>query len=572
MSSGTAPEAEETVTRAGVLTHRQIMVILSGLMLGMLLAALDQTIVTTSIRTIADDLDGLSQQAWVTTAYLITSTVTMPLYGKLSDLYGRKPFYLTAIGIFIAGSLACTISTSMGELAAFRAFQGLGAGGLMSLAMAIIGDLVPPRERARYQGYILAVFATSSVLGPLIGGFLAGQSSILGITGWRWVFFVNVPVGIVAFLVVGKVLNVPHTRREARVDWGGAATLVVTTVPLLLVAEQGRTWGWTSAGSISCYVTGAVGLAAWWLTERRMGDDALIPLRLFASTVFSRTAAVSFIIGMGMFGGMLMIPQYLQIVKGVSPTEAGLLTLPLTAGMIASSLTCGRFISRTGRYRNLIPLGCTLITTSMLLFYVFIDVDSPVEEAMAFMVLFGAGLGCCMQTLTLTIQNAVPPRDMGVATSSATFFRQIGATAGTAVFFSVLFGTVTTNIGTELQEAATSSASFQAALTDPTVMANPVNQAVATLLTDPGTVAATNDSSILTQMAPALARPFEQGFADSMHLVFLLVAVVVAIGGLLSLTIREVPLRTGSGLEDAKRDRAAEASEKTAETKERAED
>jgi len=207
------------------------MTILSGLMIGMFLAALDQTIVSTAIRTIADDLHGLSQQAWTTTAYLITSTIATPLYGKLSDMHGRKPYFLAAISIFVVGSVACTFATSMIELAAFRAFQGLGAGGLMSLALAIIGDIVPPRERARYQGYILAVFATSSVLGPLVGGFLAGQGTILGIAGWRWVFLVNVPIGLVALVVVAKVLNIPHTRREHRIDWWGAVTIAVGVVP-----------------------------------------------------------------------------------------------------------------------------------------------------------------------------------------------------------------------------------------------------------------------------------------------------------------------------------------------------
>src|SRR5689334_8574605 len=241
MSAATAP------TTPPGLTHRQVLQVLGGLLLGLFLAALDQTIVASSIRTIADDLHGLSAQAWVTTAYLITSTISTPLYGKLSDLYGRKPFFLAAISIFVAGSAACSFATSMTELAAYRAFQGIGAGGLMSLALAIIGDIVPPRERARYQGYMLATFGSSSVLGPLIGGFLAGRSSILAIAGWRWVFLVNVPVGIIALFVVAKVLNLPHTRREHRIDWWGALTIAVGVVPLLLVAEQGQGWGWTSA-------------------------------------------------------------------------------------------------------------------------------------------------------------------------------------------------------------------------------------------------------------------------------------------------------------------------------------
>ena len=240
----------------GPLTHRQIVTILVGLMMGMFLAALDQTIVATAIRTIADDLKGLDEQAWATTAYLITSTIVTPLYGKLSDIYGRKKFFSAAITIFIVGSVLCTLSQSMLQLAFYRAVQGLGAGGLFSLALAIIGDIVPPRERAKYQGYFLAVFGTSSVLGPVIGGFFAGQASILGVDGWRWVFLVNVPIGIAALFVVSRTLHLQHTRLDHRIDWWGAATLTLGLVPLLLVAEQGRDWGWGSGRSIACYVIG----------------------------------------------------------------------------------------------------------------------------------------------------------------------------------------------------------------------------------------------------------------------------------------------------------------------------
>src|SRR5438477_3130217 len=242
------------------LSHRQILEVLSGLMLGMFLAALDQTIVASAIRTIGDDLHGLSIQAWVTTAYLITATISTPLYGKLSDIYGRKPFFLTAITIFVLGSAACAFAQSMYQLAAFRAVQGLGAGGLFSLALAIIGDIVPPRERAKYQGYFLAVFGTSSVLGPVLGGFFAGTSDILGIAGWRWIFYINVPIAAAALVVVSRVLHLPHERREHRVDWPGALALIVGLVPLLTIAEQGRDWGWGSGRAVLCYAIGAFGL------------------------------------------------------------------------------------------------------------------------------------------------------------------------------------------------------------------------------------------------------------------------------------------------------------------------
>src|SRR3954465_5355988 len=342
---------------AGELSHKQIMTILSGLMLGMFLAALDQTIVSTAIRTIGDDLNGLSVQAWVTTAFLITSTISTPLFGKLSDIYGRKPLFMLAISIFIVGSALCGLAQNMYMLAAFRAFQGIGAGGLMPLALAIIGDIIPPRERARYQGYFMAVFASASVLGPVVGGFFAGQAHIAGIPGWRWIFYINVPIGILALVVVEAVLKLDHVRRDHRIDWGGAAMLVVGLVPLLIIAEQGRTWGWTSASAFTCYVIGAIGLAAFIWVQSRMGDEALLPLRLFRNSVFSVGSAQATVVGMGMFGGIASIPLYLQIVKGAAPTKSALRILPMVAAMMIASLSSGQFTMRTGRYKILPVAG-----------------------------------------------------------------------------------------------------------------------------------------------------------------------------------------------------------------------
>ncbi|GHE01042.1 MFS transporter [Streptomyces alanosinicus] len=545
--SGSAPPAD------GRLTHRQIMTILSGLMLGMFLAALDQTIVSTSIRTIADDLHGLSAQAWVTTAYLITSTISTPLYGKLSDLYGRKPYFLAAITIFVIGSAACSFATSMTELSAFRAFQGIGAGGLMSLALAIIGDIVPPRERARYQGYMLATFGSSSVLGPLIGGFLAGRSSILAISGWRWVFLVNVPIGIIALFVVAKVLNLPHTRREHRIDWWGALTIAIGVVPLLLVAEQGQSWGWTSTKACVCYGVGVVGLIAWVFIERAMGEEALIPMRLFRSPVFSKMSLLSVIVGMGMFGGLMMVPLYLQIVKGVSPTKSGLLMLPLMIGMIAGTVVVGGIIQKTGKYKVYPVIGTLLIIAALLLFHYRVQWDTALPETMAYMALFGVGLSGCMQILTLAVQNDVEPKDMGVATASATFFRQMGGTAGTAIFLSVLFSTVGDKIGSAFRDAARTPA-FQAALHDPAVRADPANKPVLQMLSHPGASGGSgsgvlDDSSFIQRLDPRLAQPFKAGFTDSMQLVFLIAAAVMVLGFLVAVWTKEVPLRQVSGLE-----------------------
>ncbi|WP_083450420.1 MDR family MFS transporter [Luteipulveratus mongoliensis] len=540
----------ESATPSGELSHRQILTILIGLMMGMFLAALDQTIVGTAIRTISDDLHGLKLQAWVTTAYLITSTITTPIYGKLGDLYGRKKLFLFAITVFIIGSALCSFASSMYMLAAFRAVQGLGAGGLMTLVLAIIGDLVPPRERARYTGYFMAVFGTSSVLGPVVGGFFAQADSIFAIAGWRWVFLVNVPLGILALFVVNHTLHLEHTRRDARIDWWGAVCLVVGLVPLLTVAEQGREWGWGSGRSVAAYVIGAIGIVAFILVERAMGADALIPLRIFKIRAASVTIVASVIVGMAMFGGIVVLPQYMQIVHGASPMKSGFMMLPMVAGLMIAGIIAGQFSSRTGRIRGLPILGTAIGTVGLVLLWLFVGADTNLALVMTFMFILGFGLGNCMQPLTMIVQNAVPPQEIGVATSAATFFRQTGGTLGVAIFLSILFSTVGDNIGTAFKEESTTAA-FRQAASDPAVLANPLNKGVIDALSGTSSSQSAlggvlDDSSVINKMNSVIAHPFKVGFADSMDLVFLCAACVMLVGFLVLLLMPHVELRSQS--------------------------
>jgi EmrB/QacA subfamily drug resistance transporter len=520
----------------GALSHRQILTILSGLVMGMFLAALDQTIVSTAIKTIGNDLHNLEAQAWVTTAFLITSTIAAPLFGKLSDIYGRKRLFMLAIVIFVAGSALCGLATSMYELAGFRAFQGIGAGGIMPLALAVIGDIIPPRERARYQGYMMAVFASASVLGPVLGGLLAGTTDFLGVAGWRWIFYINVPIAIVALLVIARVLKLDYVRRQRRIDWWGSVMLAVGLVPLLVVAEQGQAWGWSSASSFICYFLTVAGLTTFIWIQHRMGDDALLPLRLFRSPTFSVASAQVTIIGMAMFGGLSVIPLYLQIVKGASPTKSGLLLLPLVGGLMLASLTAGRLVARTGRYKIFPVVGSVLMLIGMGLL-ITIGADTPLWHTDVFMAIFGIGLGLNMQSLVLAMQNSVPAKDMGVASAASTFFRSVGGTLGTAVFLSILFSLAGSKIAQQYTKAATDPGYLAAAKANPGQVAS-LHQHLSGGL---------DDTSFLNGLAKPLVHPFFVGFSSAGDVVFAVVAILLVAAVVLSSCLKEVPLRMVSG-------------------------
>lgn len=487
-----------------VMTHRMIMFVIFGLMAGMFLSALDQTVVGTAIRTIGDDLHGLSQQAWVTTAYLIVSTISTPIYGKLSDIFGRRPLFVFAIVVFMIGSILASFSTSMIQLAAFRAIQGLGAGGLMSMPLAIMGDILAPRERAKYQGYFLAVFGVSSVIGPLVGGLFAGADQILGIAGWRWVFLINVPIGLIALAIVLRFLHIPrHPGHSVRIDWWGASLVVVALVPLLLVAELGREWGWGSPLAVSCYVVGVLGIVGFIIAETLMKDDALIPLKLFRSSTFSMATIIGVFVGFGMFGAMLTLPLYLQLVLGSTPTQSGFQMLPMILGLMIASIGSGQIIARTGRYRMFPILGTAFMSLGFF-WLTFLQYDRSYWFIAGAMLLLGLGLGQLMQTLTIASQNSVGIRDMGVATSSSTFFRQIGGTLGTAVLLSLLFTVLPANVQTSFADTETLTSSLDAAL-DPAVADAPENTAIMDQIYSP----------IITQLTTATTTQIADGLTTA---------------------------------------------------------
>ncbi|MER5181342.1 MFS transporter [Streptomyces sp. NPDC002896] len=404
-----------------------VLVSIGALLLGMLLAALDQTIVSTALPTIVSELGGLEHLSWVVTAYLLASTAATPLWGKLGDQYGRKKLFQVAIVIFLIGSALCGMAQNMPQLIAFRALQGLGGGGLMVLSMAIVGDIVPPRDRGRYQGLFGAVFGATSVLGPLLGGLFTQHLS------WRWVFYVNLPVGVVALIVIATVLHIPRRATPHTIDYLGTFLIASVATCLVLVASLGgTTWAWDSGQIIGLAVLGVLLAVAFVAVERRAAEPVL-PLKLFRIRTFTLSAVISFVVGFAMFGAMTYLPTFLQIVHGISPTLSGVHMLPMVFGLLLASTASGQIVSRTGRWK-VFPVAGTGITTLGLLLLHQLDENSSTGLISVYFFVFGCGLGLVMQVLVLIVQNAVSYEDLGVATSGATFFRSIGAAFGVAIF------------------------------------------------------------------------------------------------------------------------------------------
>jgi EmrB/QacA subfamily drug resistance transporter len=530
----------EKTTEHAQMTHKQILTVLFGLMTGLLLAALDQSIVSTALKTITVDLGGLNHYTWVVTAYLLTSTASTPLYGKISDLYGRRQVFQFAIITFLIGSFASGAAHNMTQLIAFRALQGLGAGGLMSLTFVIIGDIVSPRERGRYQGYFGAVWGISTVAGPLLGGFFSDHSKVLGVTGWRWIFYLNLPLGIIALIITSAVLHIPKIHREHKIDYFGAFLLVLAVSALLLgISVYAPEDGWLTAKTLLWIAAGVI-LFAIFIWNQAKAAEPILPLRLFKNHTFNITSLLGFLVGAAMFGAIVMLPLYFQLVKHNSATLSGLKLLPLMVGILTTSITSGKLISKHGKYK-IFPVVGMISMTVALFGLVGLSETTAFWKISIAEIFLGAGLGLCLQNLVIALQNSLEIKDMGVGTALNTFWRSIGGTLGVAIFGSIYASKLSTYM-------ATGVASLGAK--NPAALAGTTAQSF---------VALKNNPAVMAKFTPQLQATVLHSYVEAFHIVFLSAAPVTAIGFLVALALKAHPLKSGAEHAAAMKEAAGEA-------------
>ena len=504
--------------------HRRVFI---GLMIGMLVSSISQTIVGPGMPRIVADLGGMEHYSWVATAAMLVSAVSVPIVGKLSDLYGRRSFYIGGLVVFMVGSIVCGFSVDFWMLVLGRCIQGLGMGTLMPLSQTIIGDIIPARQRGKYQGYMGAIFGVTSVAGPLAGGF------ITDVLGWRWLFFATLPLGVLALVVIARFLHIPHERREARIDYLGIATLTPSLVAILLATSFGGTsYAWNSPQVIGLFAFGAVGLAAFVLVELRAAEP-ILPLRLFRNSIFTYANVAAFTIAMVMFGSIIYIPVFAQGVMGVSATESGLILLPLMLGLVLVGIVAGVMVTRTGRYKEIMLVGVIVMAAGVGLL-TRLTVDSTRLELASAMAVFGIGLGLAMQLYTLVVQNAVTRRDLGVATASTQFFRNVGSTVGIAIFGSIMTGGLAAAIASHLPESIVAE------------LGDGIGDIDAGSVLDPETMAA---------LPPEVLAAVRMALADQLHIVFLACLPILAIAFAATLLIRAIPLAdTVTSVDEARRE------------------
>jgi EmrB/QacA subfamily drug resistance transporter len=512
-----SPSTSTAVGQPLLLTQKRIWIIFSALIAGMLLSSLDQTIVSTAMPTIVGQLGGVEHQAWITTAYLLATTIVMPIYGKFGDVLGRRNLFLVAIALFTLASVGCAFATDFWGFVIFRAIQGLGGGGLMILSQAIIADIVPAKDRGKYMGPLGAIFGLSAVAGPLLGGYFVDHLT------WEWAFYINIPIGIAAFAIAWFALTLPNKKATKKIDILGVVLLSAATTFLIFFTDFGGSkshgWGALETWALGAAMVAAIGAFIWAETR---ADDPIIPLSLFRNPIFVNATAIGLTLGLGMFSAIAFVPTFLQMSSGTSAAESGLLMLPMMAGLMLTSIWSGIAISKTGKYK-LYPIFGTLLTAGAMLAMTTLSATTPIWLICVYLFFFGAGLGLIMQVIVLVVQNAVPAEMVGTATSTNNYFREVGAALGVAIFGAIF----TNSLSGKLTDVFTSAGASTA---------------------DAGNATATLDPQTLSQLPEAIREGVVTAYADSLAPVFWYLIPFILLSFVLALFLKEIPLSDTAGM------------------------